>query len=163
MTTDTLPNRSSRFRMVAIAVALTLMALIATALWFAPALRPDVSIRAPLTACDLAANPCEAELPGGARIRLAVTPRPIPVMERIRLAVDLQGVAAERVEVDFSGVDMNMGFNRFVLLGQGDGPYVGEGVLPVCTRNRMEWEATVLVETDGKLIAAPFRFETVRR
>ena len=43
-----------------------------------------------------------------------------------------------------------------------EGRYSADGILPVCVRNAMEWEAKVLVRTDEGLVAAPFRFITVK-
>jgi hypothetical protein len=57
---------------------------------------------------------------------------------------------------------MNMGFNRPTLQEQTPGHYSGEGRLPVCVRDAMEWEARVLIETDDGLVSAPYRFITVK-
>jgi hypothetical protein len=35
-------------------------------------------------------------------------------------------------------------------------------MLPVCVRDRMTWEARVLLQFPQRLLAAPFRFETLR-
>ena len=57
---------------------------------------------------------------------------------------------------------MNMGFNRSKLKTVAAGKFSGNIILPVCVRNRMEWEANVMLETDAGIIVAPFRFETVK-
>lgn len=130
---------------------------------YAPQLSTAAEVRTALDpTCSLAHRECSAEVPGGGRIRLAITPRPIPVMETIRIEVTAEDLRARSATVDFSGVDMNMGFNRYSLTPAGGGRFGGVGVLPVCSRQRMAWEATVLVETPEGRIAAPFRFETVR-
>ena len=67
-----------------------------------------------------------------------------------------------RVLVDFTGVDMNMGFNRVELQPQGDSGFAGEGMLPVCVRMRMQWQARVLMETERGLVSADYRFWTAR-
>jgi hypothetical protein len=113
--------------------------------------------------CDLQGGPCALVLPGGGRIELEITPRPIRVLEPMTLSVRLEGLAARTVEVDFSGVDMYMGYNRFALHPQSEGLYTGEGVLPICTEQRMPWEANVLVDAREGMLAAPFRFVTERR
>jgi hypothetical protein len=84
------------------------------------------------------------------------------VVQPLQLQVELTGLEAKRVQVDFSGVDMNMGFNRPNLEHQGGGRFAGEARLPVCVRDAMEWEARVLIQTDAGLISAPFRFITVK-
>jgi hypothetical protein len=112
--------------------------------------------------CDLRAGPCTSTLPGGASVTFSIEPRSIPVVRPLQFEVDLQGLEAKGVQIDFSGVDMNMGFNRPTLQEQAPGHYTGEGRLPVCVRDAMEWEARVLIETDDGLVSAPYRFITVK-
>jgi hypothetical protein len=145
-------------------VSLLFLALAGVAAWKVwPLLNPKLAEVAPLnTDCDLRAGPCTGELPGGGRITFGITPRSIPVIEPLQFDVKLEGVDASGVEVDLQGVDMNMGFNRPKLQSTGEGHYAGKAIIPVCVRNAMEWEARVLVQTDKGLVAAPFRFITVR-
>lgn len=128
-----------------------------------PLLNPQAALVAPLDeSCDLRAGPCMGTFPNGARVSLSITPRSIPVVQPLRLQVAVAGVSATAVQVDFQGVDMNMGFNRRTLAATGDGRFAGDGMLPVCVRDAMEWEVKVLVESDDGLLAAPFRFMTVK-
>jgi hypothetical protein len=91
--------------------------------------------------------------------------------------------APRRVEVDFAGFDMDMGYNRVALrpvgspidqeadqaadqiesqFGRQSGTYTGSGMLPICVRDRMTWEARVLIYLSDGILDAPFRFETKR-
>jgi hypothetical protein len=83
-------------------------------------------------------------------------------MRPLHLEVVVEGAEASDVELDFRGVDMNMGLNRARLHGESDGVFEGEGMLPVCASGRMLWEARVLLQTERGLVAAPFRFWTTR-
>ena len=112
--------------------------------------------------CDLRAGPCISQLPGGGSISLSIEPRSIPVMQPLQLDVQVEGAETAEVELDFRGVDMNMGLNRARLEAEADGRFRGEGILPVCMSQRMLWEARVLLETKRGLVAAPFRFWTTR-
>ncbi|WP_126444360.1 hypothetical protein [Sulfuricystis multivorans] len=114
--------------------------------------QPDVG-------CDLHRTPCTARLPGGGRLSFSLSPRPIPVARPLEVEVALEGLDAERVKVDFAGVEMSMGYNRPTLRAITAQRHLGQATLPVCVTGRMLWQATVLVETDGKRIAVPFRFE----
>jgi len=126
-----------------------------------PMLHPVAALIAPLDdACDLRRGPCEAVFPDGGRVTFGITPQHIPVVEKLQISVQTEGIAVRRVEVDFSGVDMNMGFNRVTLARTGPGDLSGPAMLPVCVRARMTWEAKVLLHTDAGLMAAPFRFDT---
>jgi hypothetical protein len=128
-----------------------------------PLLYPEVMMTAPLdTACDLRQGPCATQLPDGGSVQFDINPRTIPPLKNLQLEVTTQGLEARSVEVDFSGVGMNMGFNRPKLEKGSKGQFIGEGMLPVCVRNSMEWEAKVLVQTGEGLLAVPFRFQVYK-
>ena len=128
-----------------------------------PLLNPEVSVLAPLDPdCDLRAGPCSGDFPDGGRVVFGIQPATIPILKPLQFDVRLEGLEAETVEVDLQGLDMNMGFNRPTLASLGDGHFRGEGMLPVCVRDAMVWEAKVLVHSDDGLRAAPFRFITVK-
>lgn len=110
--------------------------------------------------CDLRTDPCSASFAGGARIGFRIAPEGIPVSQPLTLTVTAEGLAAEAVEVDFQGVDMNMGFNRVTLGQAGEGRFSGEALLPVCIRGGMTWQATVILDTDEGPYEAAFRFDT---
>lgn len=143
-------------------IALLAAALAITAtVKLSPLLNPPQKISLPLnTACDLHQEPCATTLPGGGRLEFSIEPRPIPVLKPLKLQVRAIGFETGAVEVDFAGVDMKMAFNRPRLVPGKDGLFTGEATLPVCVRDKMTWQATVLVESDGKRIALPFRLET---
>jgi hypothetical protein len=125
-----------------------------------PLLLPKADIVAqPEPSCDLHRSPCTAALPQGGRLSLSLTPRPIPVTQPLELVVEIEGANADRVAVDFAGVDMSMGFNRTSLRAVDAHRHVGQMTLPVCVTGRMLWQATVLVEIGRTRIAVPFRFE----
>ena len=133
-----------------------------------PLLHPVVAERAVLRLdCDLRAMPCTVSFAEGGQVTLDIEPRGIPAVEPLTIDVRLDGLASpERIEVDFSGVDMDMGFNRVALApvvdADGARRYRGKGMLPVCVRERMTWEARVLLYYPEGLWAAPFRFDSLR-
>lgn len=142
----------------AMILALILVAVVGYKL--SPLLLPKADVTAnPYPGCDLQSGPCGAPLPGGGRLRFSLAPRPIPVVEPLEVSVDVEGVNAERVSVDFAGVSMNMGFNRPVLERTAPGRFSGQAILPVCVTGRMTWQATVLIESGSQRIAVPFRFD----
>ncbi len=157
-----MPSKNTRF-LLWILIALLCLALAGVAtykIW--PLLNPDIAAMAPLDPdCDLRAGPCTGRFATGGSVSFEIDPKDIPVVKPLRLQVTLNGLEARKVEVDFKGVDMDMGFNRASLEASGNTGYSGKGMLPVCVRYAMEWEARVLVHTDRGLLAAPFRFITV--
>jgi hypothetical protein len=127
-----------------------------------PLLLPKADLTAnPDPGCDLNHGACAAPLPDGGKITFSLTPRPIALIVPLEMRVDIEGISAAKVAVDFAGVDMNMGFNRQTLgaAKAGTGQFSGQGTLPVCVTGRMLWQATVLIETGRTRIAVPFRFE----
>ncbi len=147
-----------------IVVGLLLLALIAVAIYkFQPLLNPEIAAVAPVDPnCDLRTGPCVGKFPDGTEVSFSIEPRSIPLVKPLQLMARVKGITAQSVEVDFIGLNMDMGFNRSRLKAVGDGSFSGSGVLPVCVLTRMEWEARLLVRTDKGLIAAPFHFDTVR-
>jgi len=142
----------------AIVLALILTGVVGYKL--SPLLLPRADIVAePETGCDLQRQACTATLPEGGRLTFSIAPRSIPVVAPLELSVELDGLAASGVAVDFAGVGMNMGFNRPALSSVGPGRFVGAATLPVCVTGRMTWQATVLVESGTKRYAIPFRFD----
>lgn len=120
--------------------------------------KADVVVQ-PELGCDLHRAPCTAVLPQGGRLIFSLSPRPVPVTQPIEMEVEIDGPGADKVTVDFAGVDMSMGFNRTTLRAIDAQRHVGQTTLPVCVTGRMLWQATVLVEIGRTRIAAPFRFE----
>ena len=154
-----LPNKHL---LIDAAIVLALLMTAAAGYWLSPFLLPKADMTAtPMAGCDLHRQPCVAVLSGGGRnatIELSVTPRPIPMIRPLRLKVTVTGIEARKIEVDFAGKDMNMGYNRPALVSEEPGRFIGQTTLPVCVTGEMAWKITVLVETDRERIAAPFLF-----
>ena len=125
--------------------------------YFSPLLLPKADVKAVASAaCDLQRQACPALLPDGTLIELSIAPRPIPILTPLRVEVTLHGIQANKVEIDFAGETMNMGYNRVGLTAE-SGRHSGEASLPVCVSGGMNWIVTVLIETDRQRIAAPYR------
>lgn len=145
--------------LVDIALILALVAIGIVGYKLSPLLMPKVDISvAPDSGCDLQQSACGASLPDGGRLMFALTPRPIPLAAPLEAEVTFTGVDVERVTIDFAGVDMNMGINRQVLQSSGKARFSGRLSLPVCITGRMNWQASLLVESGRRRIAVPFRF-----
>jgi len=124
---------------------------------------PSIVATAPLdTSCDLRKGKCTTVFPTGEKISLSMTPNSIPVLRPLVLNVTIEGIDASNIEVDFIGIDMDMGYNRSKLNKINAGNFKGKVVIPACSHSRMEWEAQVLLHTSSGLIMAPFRFYTLK-
>ena len=153
----------ARSRWVTLAMIVALIALAVLGRRFSPLLLPKADVAGVAEpGCDLQKRACAATWPQGGRLEFSITPRPIPLLQALRVEVTVSGVKPAKVEVDFAGESMNMGYNRGELAAVGPGRYAGETSLPVCVSGSMAWVATVIVEGDAKRIAVPFRFDAGR-
>ena len=121
--------------------------------------KADVTVQ-PDPVCNLQREACSVSLPSGGKIQLSMGTRPVPLVKPFEVEVTTSGFSPARVEVDFAGIDMNMGLNRPQLAPRSAGSYTAEVTLPVCITGHMEWQATVLVETGSERVAIPYRFST---
>lgn len=121
--------------------------------------KSDVTVQ-PDPACDLQQQACAVDLPSGGKIELSMGTRPVPMVKAFEVQVATSGFSPARVEVDFAGIDMNMGLNRPELTTRGDGRFVAPVTLPVCITGQMDWQVTLLVETGNSRIAIPYRLRS---
>ena len=119
--------------------------------------RADVVVQ-PDPACNLQRQACAVTLPSGGTVELAMGTRPIPMVTPFEVQVTTSGFSPGRVEVDFAGIEMNMGLNRPELAARGNGRFAAQVTLPVCITGAMDWQVTVLIENGSERIAIPWRF-----
>lgn len=154
------PSAPHRRKLLIDALVVVALVALGTAGYFvAPMLTPKTDVTLPTSACDLAAGPCTVALPEGGQVEVSISPRPIPALKPLRLTAIASGASVGRIEIDFAGVDMKMGYNRPQLENLGDGRFAGQANLPVCITGKMPWEATVIIESGRSVVAAPFRFD----
>jgi hypothetical protein len=150
----------SKSHWVSLAMLFALFAIGMVGNHFSPLLLPKADVTGAVEAgCDLQRQACAASLADGGRLEFSITPRPIPLLQALRVEVTVTGITPRKVEVDFAGESMSMGYNRSELPATLPGRYAGTVSLPVCVSGSMAWVATVLVETDRRRIAVPFRFD----
>jgi hypothetical protein len=126
---------------------------------------PKSTATAPLSLdCELQESSCSSTFSDGTEISLSIDPQPIPNLKKLTLNTQINGLEAEKVEVDIVGIGMNMGYIRPALSKtQVKGRFTGESILPVCIIQEMQWEARVMAYTDKGLLIAPFRFKTFNK
>jgi len=107
--------------------------------------------------CDPAADSCTAGLPDGGRLTLSIAPNPVRPLVPLQVRVGLEATQADRIEVLFTGVQMDMGVQRSPLTGDGR-QFDGQAMLPVCTTGAMTWAATVRLTRHSGTLVLPFHF-----
>jgi hypothetical protein len=141
----------------AITVLALLLAILGVAGYKLAPRAASAGVTLAISSCDPGLQACTAAIPGGGQLELAIAPRPIKALQRLDLSVTVGGLAARRVELDFAGSDMQMGYNRPALTGAA-GQFTGQTTLPVCVSGNMAWVVTVLLDGEDRQIAIPFRF-----
>ncbi len=81
----------------------------------------------------------------GMSVAMSGDVRPLrPFDLRVRLP-EVARAGATQASVDFVMIGMDMGINRYALLKQADGDFVGKVILPVCSIGRSDWLAKLSV------------------
>ncbi len=149
----------TRSHWTTVAMLAAFLGLVALGQHYSPQLLPKADVTGLADpGCDLLKTPCAATLPDGGRLEFTITPRPIKLLQPMRLEVAVTGLAVRKLAVDFNGESMNMGLNRSDLPATSQGHFAGETTLSVCVSGGMTWVATVMLETDRQRISVPYRF-----
>ena len=113
--------------------------------------------------CEPQAGPCLYPYGPGGEIRFTLEPQEkIQPMETLTATVGYTGGEILAKGLVLTGLNMDMGQNRFAFRKSGD-EFTAGLVIPVCTLTRMEWQALVELTIDGQHLAIPFRFAVERR
>ncbi len=112
--------------------------------------------------CDLHQTTCTSKFMGRS-VSLKISPHPIPIARPLGIEVLLENIEAEKVELDISGINMYMGYNRVPLTAaKQPGRYIGTSMLAFCTNKKMEWQITLMIhQKDGSQIQIPYRLDTI--
>lgn len=114
----------------------------------------------PDATCELHLETCQLETEQGGIVHLSVTPKEIPTSSPITYHVKTDHLDVSRVKVEIVGVTMNMGSHEIYLTKNDEGVFEGSGILPVCVRSSMHWEARIHLLTKEGWILAPYQFWT---
>jgi protein SCO1/2 len=108
------------------------------------------------TECDLALKPCELD-----GIKVSLGPYPVTSEKDYKVVVTGGSHEALPIEMDFKGIDTNMGYIRPNLNFVSEGIYSGNFYIPVCELPEMYWSARLILKTPKGLQAKIFHFKTV--
>lgn len=113
--------------------------------------------------CDLQQAACVARDTAGHSLRFSITPTPIPLMQDLTVRVEPEGVQDMRsTRLSVTGVNMYMGYQPVDLVAGSDGVWRGKLVLPVCSLQTMQWQASLYLDTAATRFTAEFPFTTSR-
>ena len=147
------PAHPAGFPALRVLILVTGIALAACA-WYAFAhwlhRDSDVTWFPPAASCNLHTAPCSATLGD------------IDALEVLPLEVEVDGVTATQVDVDFVGRDMDLGLHRFALSAGAPGHFQGQGQVGICTQTVMPWRARVILDTAEGKVGSWFDFGVIR-
>lgn len=119
--------------------------------------------------CDLSRSPCLAKDQAGHEVRISLSPRPVPLLEEVSVDVLVKGLDSVRTaQLSVEGLNMYMGVQIIPLSLQSSGSHdnaleyklTGVLQLPVCTSRKMDWRATLVVQTSARQYTAAYLFTT---
>ncbi len=95
-------------------------------------------------------------------VQLKISPNPIPIARPLGIELSLKNFNESKVELDISGANMYMGYNRVNLIQDGPkGRYIGTSMLAFCSAQKMTWKITLIIHLkDGSQIQIPYLLET---
>lgn len=147
------------------AIPTLLTGLISLGLLSACQNKPDIESWPLVENCDLHQQTCQASQ-GDAAASLSIQPQPIPLAKPFQVEVQLKNLDTQILELDISGVNMYMGYNRVTLTADPEKPghFTGGSMLAFCTNEVMEWQVSLLLEqADGTRLQIPFKLVTQHR
>lgn len=126
--------------------------------------------------CDLSRSPCTAKDQAGHAFYISLSPRPVPLLKEVSIAVLVKGLENIRTaQLSIEGLNMYMGVQIIPLTLQDGHPsesshpsnktsqhkLTGVLQLPICTSRKMDWQATLVVQTSTQKYTAAYPFTTV--
>jgi hypothetical protein len=121
----------------------------------------EFDVLAPLW-CDPRADSCIYDYAPGGEIRFSLQPQErIKPMEPLKAIIEYPEGEMSASSLLLTGLNMQMGQNRFTFHKDGDA-YSARIMIPVCTLDRMEWQALVRMTIRGRRVAVPFHFAVER-
>ena len=112
--------------------------------------------------CDLSETDCRVMTFDNNIIAMSLSPKPIESEKDLQVKVSLTSDFYTPIEVDFEGLELNMGLIRPKLkLDAKHNFFLGEFYLPICEINEMTWIARLIVkDKNNQLGAFKFKFKT---
>ncbi|OLO05738.1 MULTISPECIES: hypothetical protein [Salinicola] len=157
-------EETARPRMLNLLIGVTLMTIV-IALWYLLDyyyLREstrDVTWYPPAQGCDLLDGGCHASLGIDASLAFALQ-EARDETGTLTFEARVDGRAPQTVTVQFIGREMNVQSRRLSLRAKGDGRFVGEGNLGLCSAHVNAWRAQVVVLSDHGLKGSWFDFDS---
>jgi len=161
-------------RAIIISVTLVVLAIVGAGLYYGDKYFSEKNKRVVrlevVKDCKLHLRPCSGtiSLHKDVEVVFEMTPKNPSSIEPILLRAEFTDAEPDRVQIQFEGKDMYMGFLQFELqqeesssVKQNSTIFTGKGSLSVCIRNMIQWVAILRVELDDIIYELPFEFETV--
>ena len=116
----------------------------------------SVEVMAENVNCNLAQTPCQLE-----GVEVSIGPYPITSEKSFKVNVSTKSSLGIPFEIDFQGIESNMGYIRPRLSKTSDNTYSGEFYIPFCDESQMRWKAALILDTKEGPKSLLFYFHSV--
>jgi protein SCO1/2 len=96
--------------------------------------------------CDLSKTQCSLTLPDKTYFNISFSPTPIKTEKKFSIQVQTSSKTYFPSEVDFVGIDLNMGYIRPKLQKSEPLKYTASLELPICELRKMKWRVRLLLK-----------------
>ncbi len=111
--------------------------------------------------CDLGSGICSYKHVDHSEYKVRISPVPVKTERNLHVEVDVNSNGLMPVELDFEGIDVNMGLIRPKLLKAGSQKYKSGFSLPVCELKEMRWKVRlILQDPSGALFSVLFHMKS---
>lgn len=112
--------------------------------------------------CDLGKKTCEFTLDDNKIVKLTFSPYPIKTQKEFKVTLTSDSKKYTPVEIDFVGVEQNMGLIRPSFKNNGNANYQATLELPLCERSQMRWKVRLILKDElSQLHFIEFFLETI--
>lgn len=120
---------------------------------------------APLQRCELNKGPCKIISPSLGEIEIKIGPHPFKMNKPLKAEVNFFKMPSAPlvVEVDITGHEMDMGYNRPQFKSIDHQNFMADMILPTCIEELMEWRITFIFKNDVLYETYPFIIYSLRQ
>ncbi|HIG89161.1 MAG TPA: hypothetical protein EYQ04_04240 [Candidatus Thioglobus sp.] len=144
-------------------VATISILLIVFGYWYQSFLQDRIQRVINVTDCQINKTSCRVKIDDVAFLTLSILPIGIPQTQALDIDVELEGFDANRISVNFEGIEIDHNLLPYSLDKQDPYHFSGKGFLSICSLRKMHWLANIIINSDDAvLLKVSFPFETIQ-
>ncbi len=112
--------------------------------------------------CQISKSSCSISIGEGKLLTIDILPRGMIPTEIMEIDVHLKGVDADKVMINFEGVEIDHNLPSYSFDEINNGHFNTKGIITLCTLRSMHWWANLVVFSGNESWKVSFPFETHR-